>query len=302
MRKNNQHPIFISTAFIRVIILIPGLLLINWLSSCAASKPVVEIGKTKITYSDIEYRMAIAQIRGNEGITEVSALTQLINKTMEYEVAGMHGIKASPEEIQDFSNYIDTTTRAPKLLAKIKEAFKGDQTAYGRLYLMPIIINRKLHSWYIQNEEIHKKERALMEKAFHLVRSDTTFERAAQICSLKYASFSDDFGSDMAMIPDADQPVPDRPKTPMLIVVESLKPGDIFENIVDDVTNYKIVKLLKKDAKAYTIEMIYTSKRPFPEWYQEQADQLPLVFHDQKLKNNIIEQYQKVWWVKKLAE
>lgn len=302
MLKRNQcfssrGSLFTNMEFTKIAFLIPGLLLIIWLSGCSASKPVVEIGKTKITYSDIEYKVAIGQIYGNEGITEVTALIQLINKTLEHEIATMHGINATPEEIQNFSNHVDSTTRAPKLLAEIKKVFKGNRSEYGRLYLAPIIINRKLHGWYIQNDEIHKNERASMEKAFHLVLSDTALEKAAQICSLKYTTFSDNFGSDMPMVPEVD-----RPKTPMLIVVESLKEGGIFKQIVEDEINYRIVRLLDKDTKAYTVEMIYTQKRPFQEWFQKQTGKISIVFHDQELKANVIEQYAKVWWVNNLKE
>lgn len=299
---NYRGSLFISKVFLKGIILMSGLLFINWLSCCAESKPVVEIGKTQITYSDIENKVAIGQIYGNEGITEVSALIQLINKGLEYEIVTMHGINTTPKEIQDFSNHVDSTTKAPKLLVKIKEVFKGNRSEYGRLYLMPIIINRKLHGWYIQNDEIHKNESASMEKAFHLVLSDTTLEKAAQICSLNYTTFSDNFGGDMPMVPGADHGESDRPKTPMLIVVESLKEGDIFKQIVEDEISYRIVRLLHKDTKAYKVEMIYTQKRPFPEWFQEQASKISIVFHNQQLKDNIIEQYPEIWWVKNFAE
>jgi hypothetical protein len=290
----------ITKNIMKHLILIPGLFLICSLSNCTVSRPVVEIGEAKITNADISYRMAIGQISGNENIAEVSVLVQLISKGLEYEVARLNGITVSPDEIQDFSNHVDSSTKAPKLLAKIKELFKGDESEYGRVYLMPIIINHKLHEWFNRDQEIHKNERAAIEKAQFLIKSGKTLEQAAQLCSLKYISQVDSGLSDIPTIP-INRP-PSILRGPLADIFKSLAKGEIYKDIIEDDFTYKIVRLVDRNGAINTIEMLCIDKRPFTEWFEEQAKKIPLVFHDQKRKKSIIEKYPQLWWVKKLSE
>jgi len=281
-------------------ILISGLLLICSLSSCTASRPVVEIGEVKITGADISYRTAIGQISGNQDITETSVIVQLISKGLEYEVARINNITASPGEIQDFSNYVDSSTKAPQLLAKIKEVFEGDRSEYERVYLVPIIINRKLHAWFNRDPEIHKNARTSMEKAHFLVKSGKTLEQAAQLCSLKYISHVDSGLSDTPTIPG--NPPPSVSRGPLASIFKSLANGEIYKDIIEDDYTYRIVRLVDRNGAILTIEMVCADKRPFSEWFQEQAEQIHIVFHDQERKKSIIEKYPKLWWIKKLSE
>jgi hypothetical protein len=271
------------------------------LSSESTESPLllVELGTTAITSADVSYKMAVETAYGNATIDETGALVSLINDVFELEVGKMFGIAATPEEIAAFCRHVDETTKAPEILVQVKRIFQDDQSAYERLYITPKIINRKLRAWYSRSEELHDHARNVIEKAYYLVHSGKTFEQAAQACSLVYSMIEHDVKSDtMPQLLQEYFPEGSRSfNAPMQAIIESLSEGEIYKNIVEDDDSYKVIRLLQKDSTQYSVEAITTTKRPFMEWFQEQAAQIAIQVLDTELKEKIIEEYPHVWWI-----
>ena len=267
-----------------------------------AAETIATVGEIRIEARDISYRAAIERAYGNETITEPVALVMLVTESIEKEVGRMFGIEATAEERSAFREHADEYSRAPEILAAVKRVFEDDREAYERLYLEPRIINRKLHAWFSRSPEIHKQERAAIEKAYSLVRSGKSLKDAARLCNLDFSTY--DYGETEKELPSElkkyfpEKPVPQ--VQPMIAILEELSEGEVFRNIVEDDSSYRVIRLVGKKGKKYTIEAVSAKKRPFAAWFQEQCAKLRVQILDEGLKKEIASAYPNVWWVRKL--
>jgi hypothetical protein len=263
-------------------------------------KIVAMVGTTSITVKQISYKIGIEQAYGNEEITPEAALISLINDGIELETAAMYKVVVSEDEINSFKRYVDENTKAPEILQKVKLVFSDDQPSYEQIYLAPKIINQKLRDFYSKNEEIHEKEKTLIEKAHSLVFSGKTFQEAAEACGLKSIMFDlkekeNSVPSGLQKYADED----DRPlKNPLVSILETLSAGEVYKNIIEDDYSYRVIRLLGKTDHKYSVEAITVNKKFFDEWFQEQAAKIKIEVTDTELKTSLKTKYPDIWWVK----
>jgi hypothetical protein len=200
------------------------------------------------------------------------------------------------------SRHADETSKAPEILAKVKEVFGEDREAYERLYLGPKIINRKLRNWYSRNAEIHKNQRTLIEKAYYLAQSGKSLEQSAKDCGLDFSTR--DYGKGEGEMPALlKQYMPEdeqSAKDPMTSILETMSEGEIYNNIVENDDSYKVIKLVEKNSSQYKVERISAGKRPFDKWFRERAQQTEVKILDAELKKKAASKYPNVWWLKEV--
>ncbi len=291
-----------------------GLLLILLLGSAVfltgipdaggAPETIATVGGICIEARDISYKMAIERAYGNETITESVALVMLVTESIEKEVGRMFRIEATADERSALRRHADEHSRAPEILAAVKHAFGVDQEAYERLYLEPRIINRKLHAWFNRNSEVHRQERAAIEKAYSLVQSEKSLKDAAQLCNLDFSTY--EYGETEKELPSELQKYfPEKPVSqdqPMIAILENLSEGEVFRNIIEDDYSYRVIRLVEKKEKKYKIEAVSVKKRSFAAWFQGQCAKLRVQILDEGLKKEIAAAYPNMWWVRKLCE
>jgi len=263
---------------------------------------ISEVGSSGITSLDLSYKMAIERAYGNNSITGASALVALINDTIEKEVAKICRITIKPDEIAALSRHSDENSKAPEILAGVKSVFGKDRSSYERIFLAPKILNRKLHSAFSADPNIHKNERGLIEKAHQMVLSGTSMEEAAKLCGVSFSTI--DYSTNDKEIPPALRvyfPNASNPSDdPVIGILETLSEGEIYRYIVEDEYRFMIMKLLKKEGEYYTLDLISVKKRPFMKWFLEKAERLRIKILDVSLEKSVIADHQNVWWVKKL--
>lgn len=266
-----------------------------------AEKRVAVIGKTAITGKDISYKVRIEKAYGNEGATAEIALISLVNDAIEHEIATIYGVTITREEIDSFKRYVDEQTKAPEILQQVKLLFGNDWSSYERIYLVPKIMNWKLHDFYSRSPEIHKKERSLIEKAYGLAVAGEGFQEAAEECGLKFSSFAVQHKG-TTLPPELSKYTAQNDtsvKDPLIPILESLFPGEIYRNIVEDDYRYSIIRLIERGGGIYSAETITINKQAFDEWFREEAAKIEIEIIDPDLKKNIKTKYPDIWWVKK---
>jgi hypothetical protein len=263
---------------------------------------LAKAGSLQIYRTDAAYKVGIEKAYGNERVTEVIALVSLINDALEHEAAGMHGVTIKRDEVAAFKRHVDKTSRAPQILAKVKAVFGRDTDSYERLYLGPKIINRKLRYWYSRNAEIHKYQRALIEKAYYLAQSGMSMEAAASECGLELSTI--DYGKakgDMpAILKQYSSASEQLAADPMMKILATMSQGQIYYNIAEDDHGYKVIKLIEKNGQQYKVEAIVVRKHPFGKWFRVQAEKIKVEILDAEMKKTIEENYPNLWWVKEV--
>ena len=266
-------------------------------TSSDAPKTIAMVGHTAITVKDISYRLKTEQAYENLGATEEVALISVINDAIEHEVALLNGVVATREETEALRKYSDEHTKAPEILEKVKMAFGDDSASYERLFLAPKIINRKLRQFYSRSPEIHKSERESIEKAYSLVSSKKPFQETADQLGLEFKTL--EVGTQNTSSTQGAERSPDASLIPL---VERLSPGDICRSIIEDDYSYKVIRFKEKKDKKYQVEAITVYKRPFDEWFRQEAEKIRIEILDAELRRSIREKYPNLWWLSSMGD
>ena len=264
------------------------------------------VGQLEISESDVSHKMALEKVYGNITITENAALVSLVNSAIEREIARLNGIKAEPEEIAAFSRHADETSKAPEILAALKEVFGDDINSYNRIYIEPKIINKKLRYWYSRNAEIHAKQRQTIENAYSLAYAGKPMQQTAEELGLNFTKLDnkpkDPNSSRSTLLQQYFSNDANETKDPMAAIAEELNESQLYNNIVEDGYSYKVIKLIAKDKNHYEFESVVVRKFPFDKWFADQAENIAITIPDEKLKQQLAEAYPDIWWIKKMCE
>lgn len=76
-----------------------------------------------------------------------------------------YGLEITDEMVEAEVKRIDTTTRAPEILAEIKAALGNDPTRFARSMARPIVVERELRYRFDNDDELHAAQRRQAEQA-----------------------------------------------------------------------------------------------------------------------------------------
>ncbi len=257
-----------------------------------ASEQLAQVGSVGIDTTAVRYRLAIAEAYGNSGVERSAALVSLINDALEYEVAAVEGLTPSQDELKAFALQVDKRSKAPEVLAAVKQVFGDDRAAYRRIYLSPKIVNRRLRSWFSRNADLHRSQRDSIQQAWALVHAGKGFEQAAKSTGLTYAEKT--YGGDGQAPPDALKPYISKTNSmsePFRKLLDASREDEIVSSIAEDDHSYRVVRLLEKREGTYKTVEIIAIKEPFEPWFRKQANKIPLHINGKQLRASIAAKY-----------
>ncbi len=117
---------------------------------------VGKVGDETITKRDIIYTQNIEKAY-EDTIKEEEALLIYIQKLLDVEIAKDIGISLSDAQIQKESSRIDTETKAPKLLARIKKCFGRRKNDYLRVFVKPVLARRLIEEKFFYDTLSYQK-------------------------------------------------------------------------------------------------------------------------------------------------
>ena len=140
MKMRTQTLLFILTAL---------------LTGCfSQDKPLAQVGNHTITAHDADYRNQVISFYYPEEKRQLG-LDQLIRAYRTAEILANNGHAITPEVIENEVKRIDTQTRDPAGLAKIKAIFGEDQAAYRKIFVVPVYAERMIYfSFFLYHPEI----------------------------------------------------------------------------------------------------------------------------------------------------
>lgn len=260
---------------------------------------ISSIGAIKISEQTIKYRIATELAYGNSGLNMTTGLIMLINDALEMELAKKYNQQAIPDEIEQFKQYADQTSKAPEILKKVKDAFGSDVQAYDQWYISPKIVNRKIRDYFSADKSINQAALNQIKPALKMLRSGKKMKETAKYLNITFAIDSIsvkplDMTPALQDYPDAKLPF----ENPMLKYVQKMKVGDLYPDVIEENYSFLIIKLFNFNHDRYLIERISVSKPDFDTWFKKEAAGIPL-----QIKNNVIKQelktkYNNLWWVR----
>ena len=80
-------------------------------------------------------------------------------------------------------------------------------------------------------------------------------------------------------------------------VLKKLKPGELWDNIVEDDYSYKIVRFLGENDTNYIWDGVVIPKRNFDDWFRDYATKhIKIEIYDAAIKEAFLKKYPNLWW------
>ena len=235
-------------------------------------------------------------------------LDQLVRTDRRKELAlqRIYGIEVTPAMVAAEVERIDTTTRAPEILAEIKHALGDDPARFARGMARPLLVERTLRQCYDNDDALHATQRAAAEKARQalLAREDvsgmqeTAWQLAprpagdapaapaaphAQRASSSSGGYSNEATAQVAQVLGGGQEKPgDRklyfedldPELQNVLRAQLQKPGDVSAAI-EMPAGFLVFLTKEKSAAVLTASCLTVTKRSYDEWLAQQPDPSP---------------------------
>lgn len=216
----------------------------------------------------------------------------------------VYQVTVTPEMVEAEVRRIETTTRAPEMLAEIKQALGGDPARFARGMARPIVVERILRQRFENDDALHAGQRATAEKARQQLLAKEAFEgmhestwelgsRPAEDAApvtpslppstpnsqLSTSSiYSNEATAQVAQPLGGSQEKPGErklyfedldPELQKVLRVQLQKPGDVSA-VIETPTAFLVFQAKEKSATALTASCLTVPKRGYDEWLAQQ--------------------------------
>ncbi|MCB0713707.1 MAG: hypothetical protein KDD67_15375, partial [Ignavibacteriae bacterium] len=249
------------------------------------SKSVATIGTVEITQQSLDYRAAIQAAYGGDTLPMPTALVAAGNDALAEDVAASLGLTPTSEEIQQFVSHVDETSKAPDILQKVKNVFGEDSLSYINIYLKPKVVEAKLQRYQAFDTAAQNDGRRRIQQAYAVVAEGKSFAEAASVVG-GIASVDTFTTATKPTVPEelAKFGQGNSDPHPLAVLAEQhLKPGVVFQQVVEDDKAYRIVRLLDRNSERSIVEIVSIAKGDYHAWLRKRAEGIPIVLHDKNL-------------------
>ena len=216
-----------------------------------------------------------------------------------------YGVEITPEMLAAEVQRIQTTTRAPEMLAEIKQALGGDAARFARTMARPILVERELRSRFDNDDRIHAEKRRQAEQARASLLAGQPVAGMQTITwqltprpaespaptappppapeTARSSTYSVEARAQVVPAgptPPAASGEADRPKhyfeelEPQLqnvLRVQLQKPGDVSA-LVETPGGFLVFQAKERTAEALTVAALSLPRRSYEEWLAQQAN------------------------------
>ncbi|HAH06963.1 MAG TPA: hypothetical protein DCM05_10635 [Elusimicrobia bacterium] len=167
--------------------------------------------------------------------------------------------KFTQAEVEAEAARIDRETRAPDILACIKNGLKGER--YLKAFVKPTLVESKLRSYLMQDVGVQAGSRKKVEDAIRKARQGS-LQKAAKQYGLVYSSMT------YSLEATTGSALPWSPYEKEFIEqhLKKLKAGELGKAAIESDYDFRAVRLLKTDGKKWFFESAYALKLDQVEW------------------------------------
>jgi len=150
------------------------------------SKIILKIEDLSISERDIDYKVAIEKVYGNNSINRLQACVMLTNEMIEYALLRKQNLDILAYELQELKNHTFASSKAPELLTQIQNIFEEDTNSLNQLFFRPIVVTQKLNQYFYLKKEFHVLPIGAIQKAFQQAQTGSSYELIASDSLLQY--------------------------------------------------------------------------------------------------------------------
>jgi hypothetical protein len=144
--------------------------LVLWISPAASASLAADDFAALIADRAAVERVYYDHRTGTKPAFEQAMPRELLQKLVQAEVEKetvlqrVYGVTITPEMVAVEVRRIDTTTRAPEMLAELKAALGGDPERFARTVARPIVVERTLRARFENDDVLHAPQRKAAEE------------------------------------------------------------------------------------------------------------------------------------------
>jgi hypothetical protein len=286
-------------------------LLISGLALLAADLASLLAGRTAI--ERVYYNHRLGEKPSFEQALPPAALENLVRQDLRKEAAlqRAYGLEVTSAMLDAEVQRINTTTRAPEILAEIKTALGNDPARFAKVFAKPILIERLLREKFDNDDALHTPQRQQVEQTRNrLLAAKTTGADCERSLALLKRSHSNDVTETTWQLgvrpaetnaPDADllevqnrfgpnAQVLSAPRAggketkfyfedlPMelqkVLRVQLRQPGDVSA-VIETPGGFLLYVAKQKTDAVLTVGGLSLPKRSYEQWLKEQSENKP---------------------------
>jgi len=277
------------------------------LFSIGCTSKVCDVGAISVTSKDISFRARVSEVYYAGSGKDYVGLAQLLKGYLAEEVLESLGHKVDSSVIEAEARRIDENTKAPEVLARIKDIYGGNRKAYLKTFVRIVYAERVLYNEvFIKSKEIHKDQ---YQKAEGFLRatlgSPASFARLAKKRGLDVRSLRLSRSEGIVPVEEGKAKLPLREASGsggemaarLLGLLAGVKEGKVYPEVIEWQEGYQVIRLLKRKGDTAVIESVSVPKRDYDEWFWEKAKTVPVKIYDKALKEKLLNE---VNWAKQL--
>jgi hypothetical protein len=258
---------------------------------------VAQVGALEIHRSDVALRDQVSRVYYPTEQRSVG-LQQLVHAYLAAEVLRRYDFPTDAATLAKEAERIDRETHDRAILTRIQSVFENNSAAYLRLYVLPVYAERTICNDFFLHDP--RTQQASHERATRLLKaalsysgslktlaSHEGYEFARIAVTREAGTHADAPPSDE----DTDSPPPGLPpqleglfqsagadEGRMWIdeLVPQLKPGKVFEKLVDHAEAWLVVRYLGREDKRHRFELIAVAKDSCGKWLDAERSRVPL--------------------------
>ncbi|MHB8520432.1 MAG: hypothetical protein ACYDH9_06710 [Limisphaerales bacterium] len=159
----------------------PLTMLLLSLCSTALADDFASLCADRTAVESVYYRHRLGEKPPFEQVLPPATLEKLVRQDLRKEAAlkQVYGLEVTPAMLDAEVLRINTTTRAPEMLAEIKTALGHDPARFANVFAKPILVERLLRENFDNDDPLHARQRREMERVrARLTNAAAAFRRS----------------------------------------------------------------------------------------------------------------------------
>ena len=171
----------------------PLTLLLLSLCSIALAADLPSLCADRTAMERVYYNHRLGEKPPFEQVLSAATLENLVRQDLRKEAAlkQAYGVEVTPAMLDAEVQRINTTTRAPEVLAEIKAALGNDPARFANVFAKPILVERLLRERFDNDDRLHAPQRRQVEQTrIELLAAKTNGAGCEKLLALLKRSYS----------------------------------------------------------------------------------------------------------------